>query len=141
MCCFILLKVCNAVEAKEIMCESVTESYLDYIGKLKNCRMYSQSVLNEPNMTFKENDESITGILFDRNKKIAHLPVKIDESFPSLMGYSAYACSIKGISKANFKGLNKLRYLSLQRNMIEIVPSDSFDDLLNLEYLKLSNFF
>jgi Leucine-rich repeat (LRR) protein len=84
-----------------------------------------------------ERDTAIRGIDFFGNSKISYLPVKINEAFPNLLGYSAGNCSIKTISKENFEGLSNLRELLLFENFIKKIPGDTFEDLVALEFVNL----
>lgn len=83
---------------------------------------------------------SILGLSFYSNKQISFLPVQVDVTFPKLVGYSAGSCSIKTISKTNFKNLRNLKDLSLRMNQIETIENDTFEDLIALEVLWLGKF-
>lgn len=83
-------------------------------------------------------DDSLNGLTFYGNKKVYFLPINLAKSFPKLVAYGADECSIKIISKDNFKALNKLTYLGLQDNFIERIQTNTFEDLTSLEGLTLS---
>lgn len=61
------------------------------------------------------------------NMKNEYLPTNIGETFPNLLGLNAHNCSIKEITRENFRGLNKLRTLILANNQIETIEDDTFD--------------
>lgn len=82
-------------------------------------------------------DESIETISFALNKKIQFLPENTGEIFPNSIAMSAGNCSVKSISRINFKGLQKLLGLYLFSNLIEQIESNTFHDLLSLEVLDL----
>lgn len=82
-------------------------------------------------------DETITALRFDGNKKVLFLPVGVYEQFPNLAFLRADHCSIRTISKENFKNLKKLKELQLYYNQIETIGTDVFEDLTSLELLYL----
>lgn len=86
-------------------------------------------------------DSTVLALKFDLNNKISVLPVRVDETFPVLAAYFAQYCSIKTISKVNFKNLKKLRVLALTNNKIERIDDDTFEDLTSLEQLGLGSCF
>lgn len=81
--------------------------------------------------------ENVTGLSFEGNKKIVYLPIKLYENFPNLFGIDASNCAIKKIANDNFRGLKFLKQLWLRGNAIEIISSDTFENLQQLEYLSL----
>lgn len=83
-------------------------------------------------------DESITGIFYQLNKKISYLPSQLHEIFPNLIALTAHRCSVKAVTRENFRNLNKLKGLWLSYNQIEKIYSDTFEDLISLETLDLS---
>lgn len=82
-------------------------------------------------------DQETKTLIFHGNKKIYFLPKNIYRNFPDLIEIDASKCSIKIVSRENFKKLEKLKKLSLQNNEIEKVQKNSFEDLLSLEVLDL----
>lgn len=86
-------------------------------------------------------DESIVGLTFATNRKISFLPLEVGKSFPDLLCYAASNCNVKSISKKHFEKLGKLKELLLYNNRITTIASDTFADLVSLEYLKLSKNF
>jgi Leucine rich repeat len=139
--CFALtLALFQNVQAKQVQCERAGDLYwsYDFIGTAKTCFMQGTTVINEIGSTFSTTpDASMVGLNFEGNKNIEYLPENIAETFPNLLGYDAWKCSIKIIFKAMFKNMNKLKVLSLQNNQIERISSDTFEDLVSLKYLWL----
>lgn len=131
-----MLKTFVLIEAKEINCESVSNSEWD-VGFLMNCWMQSKTVINETNVELSIHNQSITGLNFDGNKNISLLPIRVYQNFPNLLAYSAASCSLKVISKANFINLTKLKQLRLFNNQLEKIPSDAFEDLESLDNIIL----
>lgn len=128
------------VHAKSVPCARIEK--LIYVGfgidSPKTCFMDRETAIESIGLTISsEIDESIEGLRFVDNKKIHFLPEKIEASFPNLVYFAAYGCSIKEISKDNFQNLTKLTFLSLALNQIEKIFSDTFEDLTSLKYLFL----
>lgn len=86
-------------------------------------------------------DETITGLDLESNKNIFFLPIRVDRSFSKLVAYNANGCSLKSLSKENFKNLRFLKQLWLGENEIEKIYSDTFVDLSSLEDLALCKTF
>jgi hypothetical protein len=82
-------------------------------------------------------DDSIKALNFWYNTKIKFLPVRVAETFPSLTAYMAAGCSLKKISKENFRNMDRLKLLWLQNNQITIINGNTFEDLHELEQLWL----
>lgn len=86
-------------------------------------------------------NDLVTGIYYQLNKKISYLPSQLNETFPNLIAITAHRCSVKAVSKENFNNLIKLKLLWLDHNQIEKIYSDTFDTLISLEILDLSENF
>lgn len=129
----------DCFSAEEIACETIENNdWFDTpVGTVKTCLMRETTVINEADVTIATNDESIGGLSLYSNRKIKFLPVQVGEKLPNLLGYSAYSCSIKTISKENFAGLNKLKVLYLNGNQIEKVNRNTFEGLVSLEDVRL----
>lgn len=104
---------------------------------LATCFIEKQGI-HKPGFTISSRrDENITGIWFDQNQHIKYLPENVADRFPNLIGFSAESCGIKSISRENFKGLTELKHLWLKENMLEMIPTNTFSDLVSLEKLHL----
>lgn len=122
----------------EVSCENIQDNGL---WKLKTCDMKGSTKINSAGYSISAFQiQNVEGIDFSHNKKIFHLPDKVYESFPNLIVYNAYDCSIKSIFRRHFEGLFHLRGLYLNRNSIEKIPLDVFEDLKSLELLYLGKF-
>lgn len=137
---FVIFLLCFAlqkIKAEQVECESVTFKDHGYgPGALKTCFMTISTSIDTPGFTIASpRDETIEGLFFGRNKKIQFLPEKVAETFPNLLFYSAYNCSLSEVSKKHFQNLGKLMILSISANEIERISSDTFDDLTSLEEL------
>lgn len=104
------------------------------------CFMSNNTAISAPNITVSFTPtEGMEGVWFEKNKAIKYLPIQIYEIFPNLREYWARECSIKAISKKNFKKLAQLKELFLSSNLIETVPSNAFEDLVKLRWVRLGN--
>lgn len=118
----------------EIACDS-DECFVD------PCCLITTTAINASDFTFSGlEDESV--LLFDsaRNQNVEFLPIRISNKFPNLVSYNADRCAIREISKTNFANLFHLRMLNLIGNRLEIIKSDTFKDLVNLESLLLCKY-
>lgn len=106
------------------------------VGVVQTCKVATSLIISEDTALSTRN-ETVKGIDFWGNKGIKFLPVKVSESFPNLLAYGAGMCSLTKISKANFKNMSKLKVLFLYRNQITTINSDTFEDLVALEWLDL----
>lgn len=107
-------------------------------GIIKVCLMDRSTMIDQPGIIITTlNDRFVTGLNFRSNKNIFLLPRNVHLSFPNLLEYDADSCSITKIVGANFKGLKTLKYLDLESNQIESIPSKTFEDLVSLERLDL----
>ena len=139
MVLLLILGSFSGVSADQVSCEKI--GHYDFgLGSWKTCYMDKTTEINSADTTIASRDESVEGLYFYNNKNIKFLPIEVSEKFPNLLGLGARDCSLTTISKANFKGLSKLRYLSLAQNRIEKIRSDVFEDLVALEHLYLCEF-
>lgn len=120
--------------AAEIRCEKII---LFDLSK-KCCYLNSTTKINEIHTTLADLESfEVDAILFDNNKKIEFLPVKIYKKFPNLESYLARNTSVKEISALTFEKLSSLKLLDLRENEIESIPNLCFDDLIKLNLLRL----
>lgn len=108
------------------------------LGLLKTCSI--KTAIDSDGFTFSSVHEELLGLWLGVNEKTVFLPIKVNENFPNLIAYAATECSIKTIERKNFEKLNKLKVVRLEINQIEKISSDTFEDLLSLEYLYLCKF-
>lgn len=124
---------------KEVYCETIGNFPWLFVGDRPTCYMNGSTVIDSNGFTIiSPRDSTIGGLNFHRNKEISYLPVNVQEKFPNLEVLTASHCSVKHISKDNFKDLVALRVLWLEHNQIEAIPSDTLEDLRSLELLELS---
>jgi Leucine-rich repeat (LRR) protein len=95
------------------------------------------TMINDSGRVFAgDRDKTINQVSLN-NKNTSFLPEKVVEKFPNLKEYRAMTLKIRVIGKVNFEKLSKLEILNLEDNFISSIESDTFDDLVALEYLLL----
>lgn len=82
-------------------------------------------------------EEIVQVIWFANNTSIKYLPIEVSMRFPKIALYNAENCAISEISKANFENLNQLEAVILAGNLIEVVPSDTFELIIGIERIDL----
>lgn len=140
----LLILTVHQTTGSEAECEKEeNHNYINFLlfPQARTCYMKTVTTISSPGFTISSRDETIGGLLFDHNKKINFLPEKVANTFPNLIVYSVYNCSLVKVFPANFKNLVNLKALDLQNNKIEKIPNNLFDDLTSLEYLNLSKEF
>lgn len=124
----------DELEFKEVSCEK----YKDH-SQYESCFMNNNAVIDSANFIIADlKDEDVGGVIFEENKKIEYLPVKIYMQFPFLYIYLARGCSIKQITKENFEKLDRVVVLDLSQNNIQKIRADTFNGVPNLSNLLLS---
>lgn len=126
----------SEASAKQISCESESMVTWTGVGELKTCWMTLLTKIDSIETSIIP-DAEVGGLIFGGNRNISFLPVELAISFPELKVFESWGCSIKTIVKAHFKDLRFLVYLYLQRNQIDTISSDTFEDLSSLELLNL----
>jgi hypothetical protein len=124
--------------AQSVRCEKVENYGWSSIGNVKTCYTKTQTLIDGKGFKISSSkDENMKAIYMEGNKKIIFLPDSPADVFPNLEIYYAALCAIKEITRENFRGLIKLTVLDLGWNQIEIVRSDTFQDLTALERIYL----
>ncbi len=99
------------------------------------CEFSAAIRIPTPSTISNSNNENVTILQLPNNKNIEYLPQGVSAAFPNLRVIDAYGCAIKSISKLN--GLAKVTQIHLQRNQIEAIDENSFDDTVHLLELTL----
>lgn len=134
------IKFWSHAQGLGVPCENIRDVVFAWaiLYEARSCSMQFATVIDsEGFMITTPSDDSIEGYNIYTNSKIEFLPENLAAKFPKLTVISAQKCSIKKITKKNFQNLNKLRGLALGSNQIEIIMSDTFEDLVLLEFLEL----
>jgi hypothetical protein len=129
----------SQASTQSVECEKI-EDYNDWrgIGNVKTCYMNNQASIDGKGFKISSSrDENMKVMFMFGNKKIIFLPDSPADVFPNLEMYESGACAIKEITRENFRGVIKLRFLRLSYNQIEIVRSDTFQDLAAIEWIGL----
>lgn len=131
---FIELNLLTQICANKVPCERIVEIFELH----KTCFMDSVTKIDSLQFEISsERDENVTKISLYGNKNVIYLPISVSEKFPLLTELIAWQCSVKEISKENFKNLYKLQRLDLDENQITKIQSETFEDLMGLEVLRL----
>lgn len=77
-------------------------------------------------------------LVISHQLEVDFLPVSVHESFPDLKFYSVRYTPVKKISKKNFEKMSELKLLILDHNQIEVIKSNTFEDLISLELIFIS---
>lgn len=126
----------DVITAKEVACERVNDDdWYGNVGTVKTCFMDQMTAIDTNDVNVSTRDDSVGGLDLSNNKNIFYLPLKVGENFPNLIVYAAPDCSIKEISKDNFKGLTKLKYLGLGGNHLETIANEIFSEIQSLQVL------
>lgn len=138
----IVLAISQFVLSAEGPCERIGDYLFGWTGThtytAKTCFMHESSTISA--LVFQlssDYDRTVDALYYAYNMKIEYLPENVNEKFPGLKVLVANSCSIKAVTKKNFRNLSKLQLLDLSRNKIEEIYSNTFEDLRSLEDLRL----
>lgn len=138
---FLLILVLSPFAIALEPCESIAK-FSWWGNSHKTCHMNDSNTVTTSEFSISSaKDAAIELLNLNGNRKIAYLPKNADEKFPGLLIYDAGSCSIKSISKQNFKNMKKLKRLFLGFNQIERILSDTFDDATALLEVALGKYF
>lgn len=129
------MEICSIANASQVSCEHIAN--LHWVNPARYVKTCYIGLIKFEGDTISPRDEIMQGLCLINRKKTKFLPLKVAETFPNLLAYSADRNSLTKINKANFAGLNKLEKLSLSYNHITTIRSDTFEDLIALEELEL----
>lgn len=130
----------NDIERKQISCITSIFCFYETYFPTTCCELEAGTFIDAPDYTFKADEERInTEYLHIRYQQNIHfLPILLHERFPDLEFYDIRSTATPKISKKNFEKLVKLKGLKLTDNQIEVIKSDTFEDLISLRELRLS---
>lgn len=109
---------------------------------MTNCCIFENSTTIDSRDFLISNayDHEVLNLIMNGKTAVEFLPVFVNLKFPNLGTYHADHCNISEISRMNFANLTKLREISLAGNRIEIVLKNTFEGLVLLEKINLSEF-
>lgn len=119
-------------------CDKIESESWGHLESIKICYLSPTFINSTDYLNASYRDETVEAIDALRNRKIDYLPRNIGEFFPNIVALDAAHCSIKEITKENFKGLSKLRLLRLASNKIEKIDDDAFEYIPAVEQIWLS---
>lgn len=133
------LSASGDTQGAQIACERIETVAIWFdVGSYKACFIDTTTPINAIGVTIGARDESIGALHMYNNPNILKLPEKVAETFPNLAVYSAAITKTDTIAKHHFQNLSKLRLIDLAVCKIEQINSDTFEDLLALELIRLS---
>lgn len=103
------------------------------------CEFSDDIHITTPSTLLNPVNENVTLLLLGNSENVEYLPQDISAAFPNLIAIDASGCSVKTIGKPNFVGLSKLRGIILNRNQLERIDEDSFDDTADLSDINLDD--
>lgn len=106
----------------------------------KCCELELGTVIDSSDYTFvaDTNFATVEILIIAHQRNVEFLPILDHERFPSVELYYVVNTPVKKISKKNFEKMFKLENLKLDRNQIEVISSDTFEDLVNLKLIQIS---
>lgn len=139
----LLLILSPSEAASQASCVSKSENWT-WVGQsqeLLTCRPNVTTVEDEDFAILYSNpmNSKVSALQIRDKKNVKFLPTKLSSTFTGLIAMHVWDCSVTSVEGHYFKGLFKLRVLSLAQNEIEHVAKDAFTDLVNLEDLGLNS--
>lgn len=67
-----------------------------------------------------------------------HLPDGFGEFFPSLTEFEVRDTPLEKLRRSNFASMNNLVILAIENTRLTSIPGDAFDEIVNLEELKIT---
>lgn len=106
------------------------------------CHLKYGTVIDSPDYSLnaKENYTSREVFSIAHQRNVEFLPVSNHEKFPNLKFYSVVDTPTKKITKKNFEKLFQLELINFKFNQIEVIKSDTFEDLVSLKAIYLSTY-
>lgn len=132
---------CGSANATEKQVSCIPLKTCDELGDASNCCEFEfGTVIDAPDYKFSAdiNYTAVKALSISHQRNVDFLPVSVHESFPGLKHYLVKNSPVSKISKKHFEKLFVLEWLSLDRNEIEVIKSDTFEDLISLETFKIS---
>lgn len=104
----------------------------------ETCLINETEVIDAEDFHVASKVSTVSVLYMIGNEDIAYLPVGLHKTFPTLYDISAQLCSIKKVSKENFRGLKDLTYIRLSGNLLESIDGATFKGLGSLVDVDLS---
>ena len=128
-------------ENNEITCDLAQSSWKFSAVELQTCSIPIQLVSHQGyNIKISDTDASdVKALNFSGNENLKFLPQNLGATFPNLVELAAKGTRLENIGGGAFKGLNKLKFLSLQNSDFQVIEKGTFEGLDALEVLDLSD--
>lgn len=106
------------------------------------CELELGTVIDAYDYTFVADTKytPVKRLFINHQQNVEYLPVSVHERFPVLETYEVVNTPVQKISKRNFEKLFMLKYLKLDRNEIEVIRSNTFEDLISLEMIDICKY-
>lgn len=104
------------------------------------CELDHEAYIDSPDYSFvADSNYTKLEVLYIRyQRNIDFLPVSVHEVFPNLKFYFIINVPVQKIFKKNFEMMTDLVQLYLLSNQIEVIKSNTFEDLINLRRIYIS---
>lgn len=146
VCFFINISVTTTVQCESYNKVSI-DSYRGYINVVgiadpqscvyKKATNDSRIIISVASNVTKEN---IVDLDIQYSENSLYLPINVGTEFPNLNQYKAQSRGVIEISKENFAGMMKIRFIDLDYNKITTLTQDMFASLKTLERIDLGKF-
>lgn len=145
-----ITKNCADSTRKKISCKTSTacnkiihERFTRWFNRTPGCcEMNYGTNIDSPDCSFVTSGEytNLETINIIHQRNIEFLPVLVHKSFRNLKFYWIADTPVQKISKKNFEKLSELVLLHLESNQIEVIKSDTFDDLIAMTEIVIRKF-
>lgn len=109
-----------------------------HVENHKTC-VVNQTIDNEIYVLRPEPDTTVEGFEVFKNSKMQFLPRHIGKRFPNLLDFWASDCGLTIVRDFYFANMRNARSLFLAKNKIAMIETDSFKDLISVQWLSLSD--
>lgn len=127
-----------------IACDEMQEQrFIQAYGNASGCCELEYGInIDSPDYSFaaNANESNLEVLIIGHQQNVEFLPVLVHKRLPGLKVYWIVNTPVPRISKRNFEKLYKLNVLQLDRNRIETIKSDTFEDLTSLKYFGLCKY-
>lgn len=128
------------VVKNQLSCITYTACNDIYMYQQYCCELEFGTIIDAPDYTFatERNYSAFKTLTIAHQQNVDYLPISVHERFPILTEYYVKNTAVSRISKNNFEKMFQLEELHLDRNEIEVIKSDTFEDLVNLKVISIS---
>lgn len=124
--------------SNRISCRFSDDEWYDFNQSLLTCNVKYQAIRDNNFAVQLSRNEEVKAFKIIENTYVEFIPETVVKTFPKLLAYEIWKCSVKFVGENHFQGLNELKLLNLARNKIRNVDNFAFKGLEKLEILDLS---